>query len=128
METNPRNADGVAVFNYVASVQGHEFIVTLFNDRRSEWEALTGKSLADQLQTPVPEPEVEVPISDQIFAKAMAMAEKEKLEEAQTGTFQVPAGETADDIAELDRLMTSFFWNEVNGRLKEPLIRDEQGE
>jgi hypothetical protein len=128
MEPDQRNADEVAVFNYVASVQGSEFIVTIFNDRRSEWEDLTGKGLADQLQTPVPEPEVEVPISDQIFAKAMAMAEKEKLEEAQTGTFQVPDGETADDIAELDRLMTSFFWNEVNGRLKEPLIRDEQGE
>jgi hypothetical protein len=128
MEPDQRNVDEVAVFNYVASVQGHEFIVTIFNDRRSEWEDLTGKGLVDQLQTPVPEPEVEVPISDQIFAKALAMAQKEKLEEAQTGTFQVPVGETADDIAELDRLMTSFFWNAVNGRLKEPLIRNEQGE
>jgi hypothetical protein len=65
---------------------------------------------------------ISVRADDEIFMKAAEMVQKEKAEEVRTGKFQAPTGETAKDIAEIDRLFESFFWREINPGLKQPLI------
>jgi len=113
------------VFNYVASIRGREFIVTIHQNMMSEWDDLGGCSLNDRLREVVPEGTViSVRVSEEIFAKALKMAEEEKLEESKGHQFQTPAAETMKDIAEMDRLFTEFFWREVNSRLRQPLIQE----
>lgn len=115
--------DDTPVFNYVASIQGREFIVTIFENKMSQWDDLSGYGLADRLQGEQEAASlISVRADDELFIKASEMVQKEKAEEARTGQFQVPMGETAKDIAELDRLFEDFFWREVNPRLKHPLI------
>jgi hypothetical protein len=117
--------DDVPVFNYVASIQNREFIVTIAQNRMSQWDDLSSCTLDDRLQNEEPAGSIiSVRISEEIYLKALEMVEKEKLEEARIGQFQVPAGETAKDIAEMDRLFYDFFWREVNPRLRQPLIQE----
>lgn len=114
--------DDVPVFNYVASIRGREFIVTILESKMSQWDDLGGCGLARRLQDEQPEGVISVRVSAEIFEKATEMVQKEKAEEDRTGQFQVPAGETARDIAEMDRLFEEFFWLEVNPRLDYPLV------
>jgi len=114
--------DDLPVFNYVASIQGREFIVTILENRMSQWDDLSGCGLAHRLQDEQSDGVISVRVSDKIFERATEMVRKEKAEEARTGQFQVPAGETANDIVEMDRLFEDFFWREINPRLQPPLI------
>ena len=122
---NP-SVDETPVFNYVAAIQGKEFIVTISQNRMSRWDDLSSCTLDDRLRDDEPEGSVpSVRISDEIYRMALEMVEREKLEEARTGQFQSPAGETAKDIAEMDRLFDEFFWRVVNPQLPQPLVRED---
>jgi hypothetical protein len=114
------------VFNYVMAIQGREFVITITRDMMSQWVDLTGRSLTDQLQDEMAASAIAVQANEKISLKALEMAQKEKMEEIRTGKFQEPAGETAKDIAEMDRLLEDFFWREVNPRLKQPLTNPRQ--
>jgi hypothetical protein len=115
------------IFNYVVLIQpGREYIVTIFDDGMSQWDDLSRGSLSDRIHGEEAEGSVvEVRISNEIFAKARNMAEREKAEEIRTGQAPSPAGETGEDIAQMDRLMADFFWREVNPSVPEPLTQSE---
>jgi hypothetical protein len=90
--------------------------------RHLEFQAFAGDRHAFyQLQNELLEFTISAAVPQKIVLKAVEMAQKEKMEEARTGKFQVPIGETARDIAEMDRLLEDFFWREVNPWLKQPL-------
>jgi hypothetical protein len=114
--------DSPPIFNYVVSVQGREFIVTIHEDAMSLWDDLGSSSLSERIHGDVAEASaVEVRISDAIYSKARAMAEKERLEETRTGQFASPTGDLASDIAAMDRLFVEFYWLHVNPLHPEPL-------
>jgi hypothetical protein len=112
------------IFNYVIGIQGREYIVTIFEGGLSQWDDLSRGSLSDRIEREEKEGSiVEVRISDTIYQNALRMAEKEKAEETRTGQSPSPVGETADDIAKMDRLMTEFFWLHVNPSVPDPLTK-----
>jgi hypothetical protein len=120
-------AEETPVFNYVVSIEDREFIVTVTQNRMSQWDDLTGRSLVSQLRDEVAaESVIAVQASEKICLKALEMAQKEKMEEARTGKFREPAEETANDIAEMDRLLEEFFWRKVNPLLEQPLTNPRQ--
>ena len=63
--------DDTPVFNYVASIQGREFIVTIFENKMSQWDDLSGYGSADRLQGNQKAASViSVLAKDEIFIKA----------------------------------------------------------
>jgi hypothetical protein len=117
-----RSMDDTPIYNYVAAIQGREYIVTICEGGMSQWDDLSRGNLSDRIHGEQAEGSViEVRISDEIYLKARSMAEKEKAEEIRTGQAASPVGETAEDIAQLDRLMADFFWCHVNPSVPEPL-------
>jgi hypothetical protein len=104
--------DSPPIFNYVVSVQGREFIVTIHEDAMSLWDDLGSSSLSERIHGDV---------AEAIYSKARAMAEKERLEETRTGQFASPTGDLASDIAAMDRLFVEFYWLHVNPLHPEPL-------
>jgi hypothetical protein len=112
------------IFNYVVSVQGREFIVTINDDSMSQWDDLSLTGLPERIHGEAAEGFViEVRISDEIDSKARAMAEKERIEEARTGQFASPLGNVAADIAEMDRMLSEFYWLHVNPIHPKPLTQ-----
>ena len=76
----------IPVFNYVMSIRDREFIVRLTQDMMSQWGDHRGRTLDDQLQGELEDSTRRVLITDEIFAKALEMLEKERLEESKLGT------------------------------------------
>jgi hypothetical protein len=114
--------DSSPVFNYVVSVQGREFIITIHEDSMSRWDDLSLTSLPERIHGEEGENSViKIRISDEIYSKALTMAENEKLEEARTGQVPSPVGNLAADIAAMDRMLTDFYWLRVNLLHPKPL-------
>ena len=86
--------DDDPVFNYVASIQGREFFVTIFENKMSQWDDLSSCGLARRLQDDPSDGVISVPVNNDIFEKAMEMAQKEKTEEARTGHLQAVGGDS----------------------------------
>lgn len=110
--------DDTPVFNYVASIEGREFIVTIFENRMSQWDDVSGYGLSERLRGEELNRIISVRVSDEIFEKVVAMIENEKAEELRMRHFSVPAGKIAEDIVEMDRLFEEFFWQYVSPQLK----------
>ena len=134
-------AEKTPLFHYVIEIEHREFPLVILPDRTSQWDDHTGRHRIRhphdrhlelrafagerhafyQLKNELVEFTISAAVPERIFLKAKEMAQKEKMEEAMTGKFQEPVGETAKDIAEMDRLLEDFFWRKVNPWLKQPL-------
>jgi hypothetical protein len=114
------------IFNYVIGMQGREYIVTILEGGISQWDDLSRGSLSNRIHGEEAEGSViEVRISDEIYLMARSMAEREKVEEIQTGQVPSPVGEMAEHIAQMDRLMAEFFWLHVNPSVPNPFTQSE---
>jgi hypothetical protein len=114
--------DSSPIFNYVVSIQGREFIVTIYEDAMSRWDDLSLTSLSERIHGDEAETSVvEVRISDEIYSNACTMAEKERIEEVRTGQFPSPVGDLAADIAAMGRMLAEFYWLHVNPLHPQPL-------
>jgi len=70
--------DDLPVFNYVASIQGREFIVTILENRMSQWDDLSGCGLAHRLQDEQSDGVISVRVSDKFLRGPRRWSEKKR--------------------------------------------------
>ena len=103
----------IPVFNYVVSVRGREFILTIYEGGMSQWDDLAQSSLSDRVYGNATGSVVEVQVTEEIYEMALLMARREREEEAKSGQFQ-PVGPIAEVIEHVDQMLGGFFWRHVN--------------
>jgi hypothetical protein len=130
------------MFYYVIEIEDREFPVVILPDGMSQWDdhtgrrrirhprnrylefrAFTGDQCAfNQLENELLEFTVSAPMPEKILAKAMVMAQNEREEEATADEINAVTDKAAKDVAEMDSLLTDFFWKEINPLLTQPII------
>jgi len=117
------------LFHYVIQIGDREFLLIIMPDGMSHWDDHTGRhrlrhprdqylelaafagdyQASQQLHNECIEFTISVPVSEPIFAKAAQMSQKYR------------NAASAVSGAEMDRLLTDFFWKEINHLLSQPI-------
>jgi len=128
---------GAPLLHYVLEIQGREFLLVILSDGTSQWDdhtgrrtlwhprdrylelwAFAGNALAFRhLENECLEFTISAPVPDQIVTKAAAMAWHESNRGlTPKGIYACPGR-----VAEMDRLLTDYFWKEINPILSRPI-------
>lgn len=118
------------LFHYVIQIGDREFPLVIMADGMSQWDDHTGRcklrhpwdqylelaafagdrQASQQLHNECLEFTISVPVTEPIFTKAAQMSQKYR--------NAVSADKSG---AEMDRLLTDFFWKEINPLLSQPI-------
>jgi len=130
-----RHAEAVPILHYALLVAGREFLLTIHADGSSHWDdhserrnlrhprdrylelaAFAGDAAAfRRLQHECMEFTIDAPVTKEILLKASEVAVKD----SRGGSYV--ARTMAREIAEMDSLLTEFFWKAINPQLGRPI-------
>lgn len=128
-------------YYYIIEVGDREFPLVIMPDGMSQWDDHTGRRkirhprdqylelrafagerrASDQLENELLEFTISAPMPEKIVMKAMEMAQNEREGEATAEEFHAVTEKVAKDVAEMDWLLTDFFWKEINPLLSQPI-------
>jgi len=127
------------LFYYVIEIQDREFLIAVMSDRMSYWDDHTerrrirhprhqhlehqsfagDRQALQRLFNEEIEFTVPIAVSEKIFLKILQIVGKQRWEE--TGEFPKITWGTIKDVAEMDQLLSDFFWQKINPSLGHPL-------
>ena len=128
---------GAPLLHYVLEIQGREFLLVILSDGTSQWDDHTGRrtlrhprdkylelwafagdaNAFRRLQNECLEFTISAPVPDQIVAKAAEMARQESKRNPTSKGINA----MHKCAAQMDRLLTDYFWKEINPLLSQPI-------
>jgi len=129
------------LFYYLIQIGDREFPLVIMRDGTSQWDDHTGRrrlrhsgdqylELAafagdsqafQQLSNECLEFTISVPVPEMIFAKAAQMSQIYQNKAFADEDLLAMSAEEAKDVDEMERLLTDFFWKEINPLLSQPI-------
>lgn len=132
-----RSTHNRPIFHYAIEIQGREFLLVVTPDGMSQWDDHTerrslrhprdqylelwafggNQDAFRRLQNERLEFTISAPVPEHIVAKAMEMARQE----SKRGIAPPRVAGMRRRVAEMDDLLTNYFWKEINPLLSQPI-------